>query len=271
MCKWPTCQLSKWMVCVGMEIGHYQNKWEPVSESATRRHLGLLGGMGQARIQSKNAAPLQLWLFVQPGTQQLYCHGISLDWLNPVAPNHPKFLSDIDFYPASHSFEWPISRTKHVIVGETSLLLQGDHKMPHWSGLCRDCENIVQNLFSFFFSTRRSWTPEPVNARRPSPPPPPPSPLLCVRTLQLQRKTRGLLISFNILLQLLFFRPPSLPLYPTTKVLEVFVELFAQMGSGDGLRLPVSFWSNPDHTRIAGLKISLSTGYSVVEPKKEID
>ena len=49
-------------------IGHYQNEWEPGSESATQRHLGSFGGTGQTKIPSKNAAPIQLWLFVQPGT-----------------------------------------------------------------------------------------------------------------------------------------------------------------------------------------------------------
>ena len=256
MCKWPTCQLSKWMVCVGMEIGHYRNKWEPVSESATGRHLGLLGGTGQARIQSKNAAPLQLWLFVQPGTQQLYCHGIYLDWLLQTIPSSLVILISTQ----------PPTRLNGQLVEQSMCLLV---RLPCCSRVIirgrigLGCAGIVKTLCKIFllFNTKI------LNARTP----PPPSPLLCVHTLQLQWKTRGLWISFNILLQLLFFRPPSLPLYPTTQVLEVFVELFAQMGSGDGLRLPVSFWSNPDHIRIAGLKISLSTGYSVVEPKKEID
>ena len=46
------------------------------SELATQRYLGSFGGTGQARIPSTNAAPLQLWLFVQPGTQQLCGRGI---------------------------------------------------------------------------------------------------------------------------------------------------------------------------------------------------
>ena len=58
------------------EIGHYQNEWEPGSESATQRHLGSFGGTGQVKTPSKTAAPLQLWPFVQPGTQQLHYRGI---------------------------------------------------------------------------------------------------------------------------------------------------------------------------------------------------
>ena len=65
----------------GTSIGHYQN------ERSTQRHLGSFAETRQAKIPSKNAAPQQLWLFVQPGTQQLYCRGIFagslaclLDW-----------------------------------------------------------------------------------------------------------------------------------------------------------------------------------------------
>ena len=51
---------------------------------------------------SNNAAPLQLWLFVQPDTQQLYCHAIfACPCLNPVPPNDPKHHCGIDLDPSS--------------------------------------------------------------------------------------------------------------------------------------------------------------------------
>ena len=59
-------------------VGH----WVGISNA---KHLGSFRGTGEAEMPSKNAAPLQLWLFVQPGTQQLYCPGS-----NPVPPNDPK-------------------------------------------------------------------------------------------------------------------------------------------------------------------------------------
>ena len=63
---------------------HYHKEGEPGSESAAQSHLGSFGGTGQPQIPSKNAALLQLWLFLRPGTQQLYCRGICawlIDWL----------------------------------------------------------------------------------------------------------------------------------------------------------------------------------------------
>ena len=88
-------------------IDHYQNEWELGSESATQRHLGSFGGAVQAIIPNRNVAPLQLWLFVQPGTQQLYCRGIFaclIDWLNPVHPNDPERHCGSESHPATRSF-----------------------------------------------------------------------------------------------------------------------------------------------------------------------
>ena len=55
-----------------------------------------------------------LWLFVQPSTQQMYCHGIFaclVDWLNPFPPNDPKHHCSSDLDLASRSFwKWPIVR-----------------------------------------------------------------------------------------------------------------------------------------------------------------
>ena len=67
-----------------------QNEWEPGSESATQRHLGSFEGTGRAKIPSKHFAPIHLWLFVQPGTQQLHCRGIFtclFDWLTESCPS----------------------------------------------------------------------------------------------------------------------------------------------------------------------------------------
>ena len=81
-------------------IDHYQNERDSGSESATQGHLGSFGGTKQVNMSSKNAAALQLWLFLQPGTQQLYCRGtFSCPRSNPVPANDPKLPCGIDSDP----------------------------------------------------------------------------------------------------------------------------------------------------------------------------
>ena len=50
---------------------------------------------------TKNAAPLQLWLFMQSDTRQLYCSGtFACPCSNAVPPNDPKHHCGIDLSPA---------------------------------------------------------------------------------------------------------------------------------------------------------------------------
>ena len=56
-------------------------------------------------MPSKNAAPLQLWLFAQPSTKQLYCPTIvACPRLNPVPPNDPKRHCGIESDPAQSDY-----------------------------------------------------------------------------------------------------------------------------------------------------------------------
>ena len=68
---------QRWLVmCRSRNIGRKTSENLGQKPAATQRHSGSFGGTGQAKIPSKNAAPRQLWLFVQPCTLQLYCRGI---------------------------------------------------------------------------------------------------------------------------------------------------------------------------------------------------
>ena len=90
------------LLCWQLSIAHYQKTG---SQSRTQRHLGSFGGTRQVQMQSKNAATLQLWLFVQPATQQLYCRGIfACPHSKSAPPNDPKCHCGIDSDPAPRSF-----------------------------------------------------------------------------------------------------------------------------------------------------------------------